>query len=137
MRHAAGPGCEQRRRHGDVLGRGAIAIEGREPVHLVAERKALHIVRNLHHDARDLVRRNRRQPIDGPLELVARDRRRMYAYEGFRPSEGGNRHRVDLEPTRFIGAVQAYGPHRARLRPSAIRSMTSHPDSFHRFKESC
>jgi hypothetical protein len=60
---------------------------------LVAGREAVHVRADRLHHARELVRRRRREPVDRPLELVARERGGVHADE--RLARAGRGH-VDL-----------------------------------------
>src|SRR6187397_407476 len=91
---------ENLRRHERVVGRRAVAIERHERDDIIASRKLVGV---LHDDARQLIRRDRWQPVDGPLQLATGDRSSMDAHQHL--SRTGSR-RLDLlqpeilEPTR-------------------------------------
>jgi len=86
-------GCEQRGRDdGEVCGR-AVAAEVGERVDLVADRDAVRVRAERGDLARELVRRDRRQAVDGPLELVLGDCRGADAHERV---PGAGLRRVDL-----------------------------------------
>jgi hypothetical protein len=71
-----------------VLGSHAVAIEGRERIHLVTAADD---------DARELVRRNRRQAVHRPLELVTRNRCRMHAHQHLARSRRRHLDLLDLQ----------------------------------------
>ena len=76
-------GSEERGPDDDVLGRGAVAIEVGERPHRVTDRQRVDIGPDGGHLARELVRRDRGQPIHRPSELVRRDRGGMDPDERF------------------------------------------------------
>jgi hypothetical protein len=87
--------CKHLRRHDDVLGSDAVAIESRERTYLVTAADD---------NARKLVRRDRRQSIDRPVELVTCDRRRMHAHQHLARTR---RRRLDLLDLQAV-IVQPY-----------------------------
>jgi hypothetical protein len=72
---------EHDRRNKRVLRGDPVAVERRERENLVADRDVAHIARDLRDDARQLVGRNRRQAVDRPRQLVARDGSGVDAHE--------------------------------------------------------
>ena len=92
--------CKHLRRDDGVLGSHAVAIEGRERIHLVT---------GVDDDARKLMRRNRRQSINRPLQLVTRDRRRVHAHQYLARIGRRCLDLLDLQPA----MVQPYRQHTA------------------------
>jgi hypothetical protein len=66
-------GSEEIRLDGGVLGRDAVAVERGEREAGLADRDALYIGSQGSHDARELVGRDRGEPVHGPGQLVSRD----------------------------------------------------------------
>ena len=92
-----------------VLGGHAVAIERRQRINLITA---------VDEDARKLVRRNRRQSIDWPLQLATRNRRRMYAHQNLARTR---RRRLDLLNVQAV-SVQAYRYHwRSASTPVGLR----------------
>jgi hypothetical protein len=104
-----------RSRYGDVLGGRAVAIERGECVHGVADRHVCHVGRDLGDDARQLVRRDRREAVDRPLELVPRDGGGEDLHERLAGAELGDRDVVEAERFDTSGFMQADGSHSAPL----------------------
>jgi hypothetical protein len=127
------PGAERRQRHGGRLGvaetarlgrehldrdRGvvcgdSVAVERRHPEHLVTNGHALDAGPDGGHDAGQLVRRDRRKPVDGPLELVARERRGVDAHQRL---SGARRRDRNLLADQCLGAAGRSQNHRAHRR---------------------
>ena len=95
MAQLRGLRCKHLRGDDGVLGRHAVAIERCERVYLLTA---------VDDDARKLVRRNRRQSIDRPLQLVAGDRCRMHAHQHLARTRRG---RLDLLDPQAV-VVQPY-----------------------------
>jgi hypothetical protein len=74
-------GGEDGRRDDGVVRCGAIAVEAAQGKDRLADRDVVDVGSNRGYDARELVRRRRREPIDRPIELVSRDRCGVYADE--------------------------------------------------------
>src|SRR5512133_4208018 len=76
---------EDGRRNERILCSDAVAVEGRERNDLVARRDVTYIGRDFCNDARELVGRDRRRPLCGPAQFVARDRGSVDAHERLAP----------------------------------------------------
>lgn len=109
-------GRENRLRDNRVLSGGSVAIEAAQSVHGVANREFVNVGRQRRDDTGELVRRDRRQTIGGPLELAARDRGGMYADEHLAQRRARRFHAVISKPRRVACRVQAYSAHRYRHR---------------------
>jgi hypothetical protein len=127
------PGAERRQRHGCRLGvteparlerehpdrdrgvvRGdSVAIERRHPEHLVTNGHTLDAGPDGSHDAGQLIRRDRRKPVDRPLKLVARERRGADAHQRF---SGARRRDRDLLADQRLGAAGSSQNHRSHRR---------------------
>jgi hypothetical protein len=68
-------------RHCGVVGRDAVPVERREREDLVARRDGGDAGSGLLDHSGELVGRDRRQAVDRPLQLIARDRRRVHPHE--------------------------------------------------------
>src|SRR4029079_3502621 len=77
--------------------------------------KRIHLFTALDDDTRKLVRRNRRQAIDRPLQLATRDRRRVHAHQHLARIRRG---RLDLLHLQAV-ILQPYRQHRT---PRYLRS---------------
>ena len=82
-------GREQLGRDRRVLGGDPVAVECGHPVHLVADGHVVDAGAEGDDDARQLVGGDRREPVDGPFELVARERRRVDADERLSVARAG------------------------------------------------
>jgi hypothetical protein len=78
----AGLGGEQGGRNGGVVGGGAVPVEPDQRVHGLADAHALHALAEGRYHPGELVGGDRGKPVDGPLELVPGDRRRVHPHEG-------------------------------------------------------
>jgi hypothetical protein len=72
---------EHGRRNNRILRRDAVAVEGCECEDLVTRSDVAYTRSNFRNDARQLVRRDRRQMLCGPGQLVACKRRRIDTHE--------------------------------------------------------
>jgi hypothetical protein len=79
------PAHQQLLRHHREVGGHTVAVEGREREHPRAGRDARDALAQLRHHAGELVRGDRGQAVHRPLELVARDRRRVHPDERLAP----------------------------------------------------
>jgi hypothetical protein len=95
-----------------VLGRNPVAVERSKRIHLVADRNLGDADTGRDHTGQ-LVRRNRRQPIERPLELVTRDGGGMYFDEYLACSKWWRLDRLVPKPV-DAGSVQADCLHRSR-----------------------
>ncbi len=76
-------GCEQACRDGGIRRCDTVAVEVGERIDRLADRHAFDAGSHCGHDPGELVRGDRGQAIDGPLELVAGDRGRVHLDERF------------------------------------------------------
>jgi len=95
-----------------VLGGDAVAVERGQRIHLGAHRGLRDPGTDGLDDAGQLVRRDRRQAVDGPLELVPGDRGGVHAHERFRGSVLRHFDVVEREP---VAAGVGVEPDRAHL----------------------
>jgi hypothetical protein len=121
-----------------VLGGGAVAVEAGEPVDGLADREVGNVGGDRDDHSGELVRRDRGQTVDGPLELVACERGGVDADERV---TGPERRNLDLLESELVGAagrVQTDRAHRRDARSRLCRSFGAHSDPpFPLQKESC
>src|SRR4051794_29951931 len=106
-------GREHRDRDRGVVSGYSVTVERGHPEHLVTDGHTLTAGPEGSHDAGQLIRGDRRKPVDGPLELVARERRGADAHQ--RLSEARSRHR-DLLADQLLGAAGSSQNHRSHRR---------------------
>jgi DNA-binding MarR family transcriptional regulator len=104
---------ERRRRDDGVLGGDTVAVEGRQREDLVAGGDRHDLVCDRRNHTRELVRRDRGQPVERPLELAARDRRRVHLDERLAEAERTSLDRLVAE-TVDAGRVEPDCPHCSR-----------------------
>src|SRR5207249_3678099 len=97
-------GGEEAGRDGRILGRDFVAVERGQGVDALPDRDLVDFGRD-RDDAGELVRRYRRQPVLGPLELVPGDRRRVDANERLSGGRLRGRNLLHDEAPRAPGRV--------------------------------
>jgi hypothetical protein len=113
---------EERGRYDRVLGGDAIAIEGRQGEHLVADSETTHVSGDLLNHAGQLVRHDRREPVGGPVELVTGDGRRVHANERL---AGVGLRNLDLVDGQRIDAARRMQANRTHHRPRPISELNT------------
>jgi hypothetical protein len=102
-----------------VLGRNPVPIEGGQGIHGVTGCEPADAAADGLDDAGQLVRRDRRQAVERPRQLVPGDRSGMHAYERVPVPRLRDREVVDREP---VDAAVGMESHRAHpLRPRHYR----------------
>jgi hypothetical protein len=139
------PGAERRERHGrrlgvaertrlgreqlgrdcGVVGGDPVAVERCHPVNLITNRHVVDAVPEGDHNAGQLVRGDCRKPVDGPLQLIARERRSVDAYEHLSRARLRNRDLLADELSRSAGRPQDDRPHRRRHAGAASRASSA------------
>ncbi len=107
-------GSKELLRDDDVLGRGAVAIKAAERIDRLAGGGAIDVPADRGDDARELIRRGRREPVGGPLELVARDRGRVDANQHLAPTRPGRLDLLAVERGGVAGRLEPNRAHRGR-----------------------
>jgi hypothetical protein len=115
-------GGEDVGRDGGVLGGDAVAVERGECEARVADRDALDVVSHGGHDPRELVRRDRGEPVDGPGQLVTRDRRGVHTDEPLPRTQRGCLDVVQREGIETARRVEPQGSHPPSFAPIADRT---------------
>ena len=123
-------GREQLGRDRGVVGRDSVAVERGHPVHLVTDGQPVDAGPEGSHDAGQLIGGDRREPVDWPLELVARERRRVDAHErlvrrpapGSRPARGPAVRARRRRAARPLASSSESYPGRSTLSPAGSPS---------------
>jgi hypothetical protein len=107
--------CQERRAHDAVVGSDAVAVEAGQRKNVVAGGDLGDARCHLDDRARELVGRNRRQAVGGPVELVACECGGVDAHERFASGRCSDLHFVDREILDAVGAVQSERTHHSLL----------------------